>query len=140
MKYGLIVLLGALAGCQSGMLETVRQVTYPPDYHYLSTQELHSAMHQLDWYNSLLLRTLGARVEPNAEERETVIRVLYSMQGLASELATTEWHSNHPLVAFGMNDFRADLQLAEQAVQQQPADYTLARSIPAYCVECHNQR
>ena len=131
------ILLG-LIGCQGGPLETVRKVTYPPDFNYISKDKLQGTMQQFAWYSTLLDNTLRDNPSPSAEQRDSTISILKKMETLSLKLGTESLSSNHDLVSMNIDKFRNSIVDARKALNEDPPNYYLAGSVSAYCLNCHS--
>jgi outer membrane biogenesis lipoprotein LolB len=126
-----------LTACSSGVLETVRKVTYPPDFNYISKQKLQSTMHQFGWYTALLDNSLRDTSTVNYEQRQNAISILNKMETLSHELGTQSLSSNHNIVSFNIDQFRQNIVNARTGLEMEPPNYYLAGSVTAYCTNCH---
>jgi len=125
-----------LSGCQ-GVLEGVRTVTYPPDFNYISRQELTDTMQQFALYTTLLDQALSNSPLVSDDQRESAISILGKMEQLSLHLATEKLSSNHNIVSFNIDQFRSNIVDARKALMQQPPSYYQAGSVSAYCLNCH---
>lgn len=138
-KYMIPLLASAallLAGCSERSLETVRKVTYPPDFNYVSQKKLRGTMDQFAWYTRLLQNTLD-NPEITPEQRVQTVQILKKMEQLAARLGSESLNSNHRQVTENIDDFRRDIVTARNAVLKDPPDYNKARVVPSYCLRCH---
>lgn len=127
-----------LLGCSNGMLETVRKVTYPPDFNYISRDTLTSTMQQFAWYTSLLDNALLDQQPVPQEQRLNAISILQKMENLSDQLGEENLSSNHNVVSFNISQFKQNIINARQAIEQEPPNYYLAGSVSAYCLNCHS--
>ncbi|MBC8212344.1 MAG: hypothetical protein H8E21_14880 [Gammaproteobacteria bacterium] len=126
-----------LAACSSGVLETVRKVTYPPDFNYISKQKLQGTMHQFAWYTTLLDNSLRDTASVTPEQRQNAISILDKMESLSLDLGTQTLSSNHNIVSFNIDQFRQNIVNARIGLEQETPNYYLAGSVSAYCLNCH---
>jgi len=133
----LLALLLTLTACSSSVLETVRKVTYPPDFSYISKQKLQSTMHQFAWYTTLLDNSLRDTSAVSLEQRQNAISILNKMETLSLELGTQSLSSNHNIVSFNIDQFRHNIVNARTGLEQEPPNYYLAGSVSGYCLNCH---
>lgn len=136
-----ILLLSSLilvAGCQNGVLENVRKVTYPPDFNYISSEKLTNTMQSFAWYTTLLDNSLRDNQPVTEEQRLNAINILEKMENLSLELATESLKSNHAMVSHNIDQFRQNIVNARNAVEQDPPNYYLAGSVSSYCLNCHS--
>ena len=129
-----VVLL--LSACQA-TLEGVRQVTYPPDFNYISRDELSDTMQQFALYTTLLERGLQNAPQVSTEQRRSAIAILGKMEQLSLQLGTENLTSNHDMVSHNIDRFRQKIVDARLALQQQPPNYYKAGAVSAYCLSCH---
>ncbi len=126
-----------VTGCSERALETVRKVTYPPDFNYVSQKKLQGTMDQFAWYTQLLQKNLdNPQITP--EQRLQTVQILKKMDELAAELGSQSLRSNHRQVSENIDAFRRDIAAAREGVLQNPPDYNKARVVPAYCLRCHS--
>jgi len=124
--------------CANGVLETVRKVTYPPDFNYISDEKLTSTMQQFAWYTTLLDNSLQDIIPVPEEQRQNAVSILYKMENLSHELGEQNLSSNHNIVSFNIRQFRQNIVNARDGLQQDPPNYYLAGSVSAYCLNCHS--
>ncbi len=125
-----------LSACSERSLETVRKVTYPPDFNYVSKQKLQGTMDQFAWYTQLLQKNLDT-VEVTPQQRLQSVQILKKMEDLAWKLGSQSLSSNHRQVTANIDAFRRDIMEARTALMQEPPDYNKARVVPGYCLRCH---
>lgn len=134
-----LLALGAvilIAACSERALETVRKVTYPPDFNYVSQNKLQTTMDQFAWYTQLLQKNLD-HSEITPDQRLQTVQILKKMDELASQLGAQNLRSNHRQVGENIDKFRRDIREAREAVLQNPPDFNKARVVPGYCLRCH---
>jgi len=127
-----------LIGCANGVFETVRKATYPPDFNYISDEQLTSTMQQFAWYTTLLDNSLQDTIPVPNEQRLNAISILNKMESLSHELGEQNLSSNHNIVSFNIDQFRQNIINARDGLQQEPPNYYLAGSVSAYCLNCHS--
>jgi hypothetical protein len=125
-------------GC-AGFAGWVRQYTYPPGFHYISSEQLHSTMWRLA-YHSRELRELMASPEELADHRDDVLRHLRIMERATIDLNRTGWPSNHPLIDANRTSFLQDIRIAQEAVSRDPPNFLLVASVSGACAYCHAGR
>lgn len=129
-----------LSACQNGVLDTVRKVTYPPDFNYISSEDLHDTMQSFAWYTTLLDNSLRDTSNVTKEQRLSAIDILEKMEKLSHELGSASLSSNHNIVSLNIDLFRQRIVDARIGLQQQPPNYYLVGSVSAYCLNCHSRR
>lgn len=97
VTFRVVLLVGsvlAMSAC-SDPGAMIRKATYPPDFKYVSGQELRSRMNQLAYQVQLLD---GALVESNnpAVQRQEVLDILRDIERIGTSLRAGESGSNHP--------------------------------------------
>ncbi len=129
------VALAIAGGCIRA--KTIRQFTYPPDFRYIETSDVHSNM----WTLARASRSLKALLAENGaltpQEHEEVIRLLQEMQTAAAELDPPGQRTNHPLLDRNIEAFRRDIAMALRAADQDSPNYFLAGSVAGSCSYCH---
>lgn len=132
--------LFVLSACQNGMMETVRNVTYPPDFNYISKEKLTSTMQSFAWYTTLLDNNLRDTTNISRDQRLSAINILEKMEKLSLDLGTESLSSNHNIVSFNIDQFRQNIIDAKIGLQQNPPNYYRVGSVSAYCLNCHSRR
>jgi hypothetical protein len=117
----------------------VRKHTYPPDFNYITTQQLRSTMWQLAERIERLNQILRLAGPISETERAEVVQLLKDMQRVTDDLGGQGWSSNHPEVDFNLGRFQRDVALAQRSVQADPPSYFLAGSISGACLYCHDR-
>ncbi len=128
-----------LLSCSNGAMETIRKVTYPPDFNYISKSKIQSTMHQFAWYSNLLNNTLLSGQAVTEEQRLNAISILRKMEKLSLNLGTEDLTSNHQVVSYNIDNFRRKIIDARVALQQDPPNYYLVGTVSGYCLSCHSQ-
>lgn len=140
----LCLLLGSaslLTACSSQFAESVRKVTYPPDFNYVEPEQLRSDMSQL----GALMRTLEFQLADEPEHsssraeqhRQRVIETLSSIEGIAIRLQAGDAGANHPFLQDYMRDFVKTVGEARVAASLQQPRYFLAAKVSGGCTNCH---
>jgi hypothetical protein len=136
------IILGSLLlqvlGC-ADFAGWVRQYTYPPTFHYISTEQLRSTMWRLAYHSrelNQLLRSTGT-IESHRKE---ILEHLGAMEQAATELNRTGWPSNHPLIDENRSNFLRDIKMAGDAIRREPPNFLLAGSVTGACIYCHGNR
>jgi hypothetical protein len=140
MKIGLhlgifLTLTTQVLGC-SGFGQWVRKYTYPPDFRYITPQELHSTMWQLAYHSRELHRLMRLSDDPQVH-RDEILEQLRGMERTAEKLNQSGWPTNHPLVDMNLAQFRNDIRIARQAIERDPPNFLLASPLTGACVYCH---
>jgi hypothetical protein len=130
-----LAVLGAACSDWSWM----RSGTYPPDFEYISQDQLKSVMWQMA-RDSRDLEKLLAQPGPVSEpDRRHVLELLTSLYDESGRLGGEGARTNHPLLDQDRDRFRADIATAQRGVESQPPSYEVARTVSAACVHCHNR-
>ena len=124
-----------LVGC-GGFGHWVRRYTYPPDFHYITPEELHSTMWQLAYHSRELHRLMLLPDDPKLH-RDAILEQLRGMERATEQLGQSGWPTNHPLVDMNLAQFRNDIRSARQAVEREPPNFLLASPLTGACVYCH---
>jgi len=140
MKPGLcfgifLTLTMAASGC-GGFGKWLRQYTYPPDFRYITPEELHSTMWQLAYHSRELHRLMRLSGDPQLYRGE-ILEQLRGMERAAEKLNQSGWPTNHPLVDMNLANFRNDIRTAREAVEREPPNFLLAAPLTGACVYCH---
>ncbi len=126
-----------LTGCSSGAFEAIRKVTYPPDFNYISSDNLTSTMQQFAWYTTLLDNSMRDTLPVPESQRLNAISILGKMEKLSHDLGEDNLSSNHNIVSFNITQFRQSIINARDGLLIDPPNYYLAGSVSAYCLNCH---
>jgi hypothetical protein len=131
-----------LAACRGdggdggGGLQRVREVTYPPDFHYITQREIRTTMDRL----AVEIATLEAIMEkpggPRPEDRQAVIESLERMEDLAAQLDQGD-RSNHPRIEAEAPQLRADVRRALLAARTGSPNYYDTGRVVGACMYCH---
>jgi hypothetical protein len=143
MKKFLILLSGGLVflaihACGE-FASRVRQYTYPPTFHYITSDQLRSTMWRFA-YHSRELRELMISPELSAAHREQILSHLEVMERTADDLNRVGWPTNHPLIDANRASLLRDIQNAQAAVRRDPPNFFLASSVSGACFYCHPHR
>lgn len=135
----LALALLAVACKSDDVAAELRKGTYPPDFSYISKEQLQTTMGQLARDTTALDR-VAAKPDPLSEaDRATLLALLSSMELEVDRIGKEGKRTNHPLLDEKRDQFRADLQAARRGVESQPPNYTLARTVSTACIRCHHQ-
>ncbi len=124
-----------ISGC-ADFAGIVRKVTYPPDFKYVTGQELHSSMDQMAFQLQLLDQALMENNIGGAAQQQ-VLGSLRNIERIASNLQAGEAGSSHPFLQDFMQDFVADVEQARNTAALDPPSYYFAGRIAGGCVNCH---
>lgn len=127
----------ALWGCSS---EQIRELTYPPDFNYISSTELRSVMAQIAAEIRALNALLHGPDPPDEIARLQIVERLRGLDAAAQRLGPGGWPSNHPRIADNAQRFQSDVALALSAAQQDPPQYYFAGKLTGSCSICHATR
>ena len=117
----------------------LRQHTYPPDFRYITREQLRSSMWQLARHVRELDRIMRTP-ETLSQHREEILEHLRAMEAATDSLDRSGWPSNHPLIDMNLASFRRDLGQARAAMERSPPNYVLASSLTGACIYCHGGR
>lgn len=132
----LAVVLGS-AACESAWPQFIRRHTYPPDFQYVSEEQLRSSMWLLG-RDTLELRRVLADNSISEETRRTRAELLLgAMEGTVQQIGPTQWSTNHPELKVGLESLESDVHAAREAVKHDPPSYFLAGSVSGACLYCH---
>lgn len=129
-----------LAGCQNGVMENVRKVTYPPEFNYISKDKLTDTMQTFAWYTTLLDNNLRDTKAITRDQQLSAIEILEKMEKLSFQLGSESLTSNHEIVSFNIDAFRQSIIDARKGLQQSPPNYYLVGTLSGYCINCHSLR
>lgn len=134
-----LALLGALlltlTGC-SDFAAAVRQVTYPPDFTYVTGAEMRSRMNMLGYQLQQLDEALAV-TDPAAPDQQAVVDSLRQLERISSQLQAGDAGASHPFLEDDMPAFVAQVSRARMAATQDPPRYYLAGRVVGACAGCH---
>lgn len=129
-----------LLGCEGDALRRVRTVTYPPDFHYISEQEIRTTMGSLAIEVVALDEIMRQRGGPLPEDRDEVVAILTRMRGLAAQLKKGT-KSNHPRIDRDAPRLKEDIDRALAAARTTTRpNYYDAGLVVGACTYCHVPR
>ena len=132
------VVLVVLGGCaENRTLELIRQATYPPDFNYVTGQQLQDSMDQLGYYLQQLDQALEPAERGGDVPQQDVITVLGNIERIGTNLRAGDAGSNHPFLEDHMSDFVVEVGRARIAAMGSPPSYYLAGRVAGGCVNCH---
>lgn len=132
----LISAVVAIGGC-SDVAPAVRKLTYPPDFQYMSGQELRSGMAELAYQLQLLDRALATGPTEQSAQQQQVVQTLTNIERIGASLQPGEAGSTHGYLKDFMADFRSNVGQARNAASMDPPEYYLAGRVAGGCINCH---
>jgi hypothetical protein len=114
----------------------IRRHTYPPDFQYLSDQEIQSTM----WQVAALTTSLDEIFDnPDlvSARRLEILGLLDQLETSVDALRHEGVSTNHPLINANLDTFREDIEKARRDVAREPPSYLRASAIPGACKYCH---
>ena len=134
----LLTMLFAISGCGDGDITAlIRKVTYPPDFKYVTGDELRSNMNQLAYQVQLLDNALAGVDSEKFSQLEQVLTALRNIEKIGTGLQAGDAGSSHPFLQDYMSDFVRDVGKARDAVSLNPPNYYFAGRVSGGCVNCH---
>ena len=131
------LLVGSTLTACAGFPAWLRQYTYPPDFKYITQEQLRSTMWQLAQEVRELQVLMREPTATNERQRQEIVEHLTTMGDTASRLNTTGRSSNHPVIDHNLDALRRDITLARAAAEKDPPNYFLVGSVIDACVYCH---
>ena len=136
----MLLLAGVTLTACANVGTSVRAYTYPPDFTYISPEQLHSAMwrlaNQVRWLDAMLRDD----ATPEPERQRRVIDILDQISAETLTLATDDTVTNHPFLDTHIPRLREDVALARSAAADHPPRYVLAGAVSGACIYCHEWR
>lgn len=148
-------LLILMVGTSLGSCASIRHVTYPPDFHYLDSQEVKSVMHEMACHLLQLQQLVvpDAGIMPDTPRRvpqDAVLAELDALERTAASLTgssgtdvngkPTRPATNHLLIDNHIDEFMAQIQRARWLVDNDPPDYYGVGQLAGNCLACHQLR
>ncbi len=136
----LVLLSTILVACSASSLKHIREHTYPPNFNYITSQQLHTSMSRLAQKVTRLDLIMSEIEEPGKIQTQEAVGILLEMEEITVNLGTEGWPSNHQEVSGHISEFRQELVAARRALLAQPPGFYLARTISEACGHCHETR
>ena len=134
----LLPILFAIGGCgDSDITAMVRKVTYPPDFKYVTGDELRSSMKQMAYQVQLLDNALAGIDTEQFSQLQQVLSALRNIEKIGSGLQAGDAGSSHPFLQDYMRDFVIDVGKARDAASLNPPNFYFAGRVSGGCVNCH---
>jgi hypothetical protein len=124
-----------LSGC-ADVPALLRRHTYPPNFKYITREQLHSAMWQLADNVRALDAVMRQPGPIDAARHAEVERLLLAMRDDTAALQASGRPTNHPLIGEYLKTFQRDVSQALAGVEAVPPSYYLAGSISGACLPC----
>jgi len=123
-------------GCAGTSLKDVREMTYPPNFHYISNDEIRATMAAMAVEVEALDRIMWQRDGSPEVDRERVIETLIRLDSLASRLKRRE-QSNQHQIQIHAPQLVDDIDRALFAARLEPPSYYYAGLVAGACSYCH---
>ncbi|VAW57796.1 hypothetical protein MNBD_GAMMA07-1635 [hydrothermal vent metagenome] len=135
----LLTIMLTMGGC-SDFTAVVRKVTYPPDFKYVTGQELRSHMDALAFQLQLLNKTLieNNNGQSKLDQQQQVLGILREIELIGSSLQAGEAGSNHPFLQDYMKKFLSIVVQARRSASSNPPNYYFVGRVSGGCISCHN--
>lgn len=124
-------------GC-SDFASAVREFTYPPDFNYVSPEQLRSDMDELAYALARLDAELNEDGFHRPDQRR-VLELLRDIEQIAGELQAGSAGASHPFLEDDMPGFINNVTRARLAASLDPPQYYLAGRIAGACLNCHKR-
>ena len=143
MKRRILSVLAGLLACGTFVAcadfpAWLRRRTYPPDFNYITQEQLRSTMWQLAKQVRELQLLTRDPASVNGRRREEIIKLLVAMERTTDELKAQGRPSNHPLIDANLGPLQRDITLAREGAQKNPPNYFLVGSLTGACIYCHS--
>lgn len=125
---GVTLALLAVGGC-------VREYTYPPDFRYLSAQEIQTSMGAMVQAVTEINRLIEDGIR-TPDQRQALVRQLEALQLASVELDGSR-PTNHPVINANIAAFRRHIDTALAGARADPPNYFYAGSVAGSCMYCH---
>ncbi len=136
----LILFSTIFVACSASSLKHIREHTYPPNFNYITSEQLHTTMSRLAQKVTKLDLIMNEIEEPGKIQTQEAVGILLEMEAMTASLGTEGWPSNHQEVSGHISEFRQELVAARRALLAQPPGFYLARTISEACAHCHETR
>ncbi len=136
LRTAALAVLSALA-ISSGCADPgagIRRHTYPPDFDYITKEQLQSSM----WVLAAQVRELDKLLDrEEAVDQVAVVTALTEIERNAGLLDRGGHARNHPLLGTHLQQFRHEVERARVAASAVPPRYFLAGTVSGGCSHCH---
>jgi hypothetical protein len=134
-------IVAAVMACGGDGMSRISRAQYPPDFHYITKQEIRTKMAELAVQVVALDELLSRSDGPAPGDRDTVLEILGRMRELAGQLVRGGARSSHPMLDRDVPRLRSDLDraIAEARMTSPPTYYGAGRVVGA-CTYCHVAR
>ena len=129
--------ISVMPGCSNDFSAAVRKVTYPPDFKYVTAQELRSNMEQLALQMQLLDQALKPDNTDKTTQQQQVVDTLGTIQKIGVGLQAGDAGATHPFLQDMMMDFVDNIRRARSAASLKTPKYYLAGRVSGGCINCH---
>ena len=137
LLFGSLLIAGAFLAC-AGISSGLRRYTYPPDFNYITPEQLRSTMWQLAGNVRELDRLARAPGAIDEARRKEIVKLLVSMESATEQLGNETRRSNHLVIDENLSTLRRDIALARKQVENDPPNYVLVGLLPGACMYCHS--
>lgn len=114
--------------------------TYPSDMVYIPDGEVEDAMLRLSRHVWSINDIFDSQEHIAGYNRQRIIELLKNIEDEAYKLGAGARQTNHLLIDENIEEFRADVEKALQAVETDPPNYYLAGRLSGSCLACHVKR
>ncbi len=131
-----VVLLLSLACAEQAA--QVRRHTYPPDFQYITNEQLQVTM----WQLAALIGSVEAMVDSEEgpePHRFELLRVLGKLETTAAQLKAEGVHTGHPLLSAHLDTFRDDVIAARREIAREPPGFVRVGTLSGACRYCHSR-
>ena len=135
----LALALFLLAACSSDGLRRVREVTYPPSFHYITESEIRTQMGALAVEVAALDAIMWRAQGPQPEDQEEIVDILRRMRALTRDLKRGA-RSNHPRIDRFAPRLQRDVERAIEGARGASPNYYYAGLVSGACTYCHEPR
>jgi len=137
LRIVLLVTTAIMISACSDFTAAVRKLTYPPDFKYVTGDELRSQMGQLAFQLQLLDQALVESNNGQSAQQQQVLDALGNIERIGSGLQAGEAGSNHPFLQDSMKNFVSIVGQAREAASMNPPQYYYAGKVAGGCINCH---
>ena len=137
LLFGSLLIAGAFLAC-AGIGSGLRRYTYPPDFNYITQEQLRSTMWRLAANVRELDRLARAPGAIDEARRKEIVKLLVSMESATEQLGNETRRSNHPVIDENLSTLRRDIALARKQVENESPNYVLVGLLPGACMYCHS--
>ena len=134
-----VVLSSCLLCACANVCAGIRKHTYPPNFGYIESADLHEAMWRLAYNVNEIDVIVRSPRSPSEADRQAILKHLTEMESAAKALQADTGATNHPIIRDHLGHFQRDVALARRGLEATPPSYVMAGYVSGACLVCHGE-